>query len=141
MPVRVPEAATALGVHPATLRRWLRAGAPQARRGRRGRGGGALVDLAALRAWRVGRREPCEAGVARADLVILAGELPEMMATAVHDAWRNTSGPWKRELAGVMAGAWFEATSALLDRLRADCPAVPELQAIPERIEYLRAFK
>lgn len=133
-----------MNVHPATVRRWLRAGAPQVRRGRRGRGGGALVSVPALQAWRAGRREPCGASIERerADLVILAAEVPELLAGAVFEAFCEIEGPRKRLMGEPLALAWYLATTATLDRLRRDCPAVPELQPIPpEKIEYLRRLK
>ena len=51
VPVPAPQAARELGRHPATVSRWLAAGAPVVRPGRRGRGGSALVDVEQLRQW------------------------------------------------------------------------------------------
>src|SRR4051812_39493095 len=48
----VAEAAQHFKVDPATVRRWLTAGCPYLRRGRRGPGGGAVLDLEAVQNWR-----------------------------------------------------------------------------------------
>lgn len=133
LPLPVPQAAKALGVHVQTLRRWLREGAPQARRGQRGRGGGALVDPAAVEAWR--RQDGLQDA-----LLAIAGDAPEIVATAMHEAHRMIEGPDKARAAGYLAGAWLVTTDAFLDRLRVDCPAVPELQAIPAKVSALRAI-
>ena len=80
----LPEAARALGVSTSTLRRWMQAGAPVARRGRRGRGCRALLDPVAVQAWREGER-----GDADAALRDLAGRLPELIGDAMAEAFRN----------------------------------------------------
>lgn len=67
-PLPIEQAAQALGVSEVTLRRWLRAGAPQAARGRRGRGHVALIDPAEVRDWQAGRRAAGDAGQLLADL-------------------------------------------------------------------------
>ena len=58
VPVSVREAARALGCHEATLRQWVRDGAPCERPGAVGRGHGARVRVSAIRRWR-GRRWNC----------------------------------------------------------------------------------
>src|SRR4051794_9255673 len=50
--VRIAVAARQLGKSPETLRRWVRSGCPVAAPGGPGRGKGALLDVAAVRAWR-----------------------------------------------------------------------------------------
>ncbi len=51
----VAETADHFSVDPSTVRRWIKQpGCPVVRRGRRGPGGGALLDLAAVAAWRGG---------------------------------------------------------------------------------------
>lgn len=50
--VPIPEAAKRLGKSPATVRAWIRAGAPVLEPGSRGPGRAALVDVGALIAWR-----------------------------------------------------------------------------------------
>jgi hypothetical protein len=133
--VHVTAAAHSLGISVPTLRRWLRQGAPQARRGRRGRGGDALVDPAAVRAWRAS----C-AVVEHADLEVLAGELPELVGRAVAEAFAAVEGPHKRAAAGVLAGAWYVVTTKLLDRLRRDVPRLRDPDVVPAQIDHLRAI-
>ena len=89
------QAAQELQVHPATLRRWLREGAPQVRRGRRGKGGAALIDVAAIRAWR-------GQGAASATTIparVLAAEVPELLASAICEVFHAIEGPHKRACA------------------------------------------
>ena len=50
--VTIAQAAEELGFSPGTVRRWLAEGAPCVRPGHSGRNGAALVEVAALRAWR-----------------------------------------------------------------------------------------
>lgn len=114
------------------MRRWIGDGAPVARRGGRGRGRSTLVDVAALSAWRSGHAEDYPH--------ILAGEVSEIVAAAMYEAFVAIEGPHKRAAAGVLAGAWYLATSALLDRLRQDATDVPELRAQPEKVLMLRSI-
>lgn len=127
----IAAAAAAAGVSAPTLRRWIAAGAPVARRGRRGRGGAALIDVAAIEAWR-------GTGASTDALRAFAGEVPQLVADAVDETFRELVGPHKRSSAGPLAACWFQVASALLDRLRRDAPEIPELSAIPERIEQLQ---
>lgn len=133
--VPVHLAALELGVSVPTLRRWLRQGCPVARRGRRGRGGRALVDPRAVRAWR-GSSEACEL----AGLEVLAAEVPELVAGAVAEAFRQCDGPHKRATAGALAGAWYLVTVALFDRLRRDVPALADPATVPREIDHLRSI-
>lgn len=50
--VSVPGAAVHFGVDPATVRRWLQCGCPCVRKGQRGPGRGALLDLREVEVWR-----------------------------------------------------------------------------------------
>lgn len=129
------QAAAELGIAPRTLRRWLAAGAPTVTRGRRGRGGRALVDPQAVRAWRLS----CEA-IEHADLEVLAAELPELVAAAVFEAFRECEGPHKRQTAGVLAGVWYFVTVALLERLRRDVPELRDPATVPPQIGHLRTI-
>jgi hypothetical protein len=130
-PLPLPAAAAALGVSTPTLRRWLRRGAPVARRGGRGPGRAALVDPGAVRAW----RNPRTVGV---DARVLAAVLPDKLAQVLAEAHREIDGPHKRAAAGVIAGAWYCATVAILDELRLHDPAIPELDVLPDAIQRLR---
>lgn len=125
----VPEAARALGVSSSTLRRWMQAGAPVARRGRRGRGCRALVDPAAVQAWR-----EAETGNADAALRELAGRLPELIGDAMAEAFRMAD---KRNGAWVAVAGWQLAVGALFDHLAEHVPGLPD-PVVPEQIELLR---
>lgn len=128
------QAAHELQVHPATLRRWLREGAPQVRRGRRGKGGAALIDVAAIRAWR-------GQGAASATTIparVLAAEVPELLASAICEVFHAIDGPHKRACADVLAAAWYSGACALRDRLAEIDPAIPEIDELPEQIAHLR---
>ena len=122
-------AAAALGVSLPTLKRWIRDGCPVARRGRRGRGGAALVDPDAVQAWRRAAR-------GEDALVELAGRLPEIVGAAMAQAFRLA--PDKRgSTAWVAVAGWQLATGAVLDHLRAQGVEITD-PPIPESIEQLR---
>jgi len=124
------EARKELGVSASTLKRLLKAGAPQARPGRRGRGGGALFDVEAIRAWQ--RQESAQDAVR-----VVATELPEVIAAACEQAFRLTEGPHKRPSADVLTGAWYLITAAVLDKLGEHAP-VGWIESIPEPITRLQ---
>lgn len=134
MAVPFHQATDELQVDPATLRRWLRKGAPQVRRGRRGRGGGALLDVAAIRAWRNRTAVQASSISARA----LAAEIPELLAGAAMESFHAVTAPQKRAIAGVLAAAWYVSACALRDRLALLDPTIPEIDALPEQIAHLR---
>jgi len=93
------------------------------------------VDVAAVRAW----RGSCEA-VGHADLEVLAAELPELVADAVAEAFREVTGPHKRATAGALAATWYQVTVALLDRIRRDVPHVADPLVLPRQIATLTAI-
>jgi hypothetical protein len=93
-----------------------------------------MVYVEALAAWRRQRG----GAVAGDALRVLAAQIPEIVAAAVFEAFVEVSGPHKRSSAAVLAGAWFVVTSALLDRLRSECGDVPELNAVPQKVDMLR---
>ena len=99
------EAAAALGSSEASLRRWCDQGAPIARRGRRGKGGAALYDVNALKAWRDGDRgvEP-------------ASEFLALLGSVLWAQFLATSGPHKRAIASDFAAAWYRMRWELEDR-------------------------
>src|SRR5690606_31797540 len=126
----IVDAASALSVPAGTLRRWIREGCPHVP-GRRGRGCATLVDVQAVKQWR-------QANDRDALLQELAAALPDVLAAASVESWRLAEGIDKRKLAGITAATWYVCTSAVLDHLREQCPAVPELARLPDEIERLR---
>ena len=133
--VPIPAAADALEVSVPTLRRWIAAGAPVAARGRRGRGGRALVDPAAVAAWR-----GSAAATDHADLIVFAADVPQLVADAVADAFLQVEGPHKVSMAGPLAATWYAVTVALLDRLRQDVPTLTDPDVLPAQIDHLRSI-
>jgi len=129
--VPVRDAARALGVEPNTLRHWIAAGAPVARRGGRGRGNRTLVAPDAVRAWRA-------AGADERLLLALAAALPQALAEAMAEAHALATGMSKAPLAGILAAAWYVATTKTLDALRAHNASIPELSTMPPAIARLR---
>lgn len=128
------EAARALAISESSLRRWIARGAPQAKRGGRGRGRSALFDIEAVRAWR-----RSQTGASGSDaLRCFAGEVSQLTANAVAECFVAIEGAHKRACASVLAGAWYVVTSRLLDRLRRDCADIGDVSAIPESVERLR---
>jgi hypothetical protein len=121
---------TALGVSSSTLKRMVKAGAPQARKGRPGRGGGALFDLEAIRAWQ--RQEKMEDA-----LRVFAAELPEVVAAACEECFKLVSGPHKKPSADVLAGVWYVVSHDLLQRIGEVVP-VGGIRTVPEPIKRLR---
>lgn len=123
-----------MGVRPGTLRRWLRQGCPTVTRGRRGRGNAALVDPEAVRQWRgAGERERV--------FLELADAIPEVLAGAAAESLRLAQGMDKKRLAGVLTAHWYLGTAAVLDRMREQCPSVPDLTAIPDAVERLQKIE
>lgn len=137
----IEQAAAELGLPPTTVRYWIdRRGCPTVRRGGRGRGNATLIDPAAVRAWMAGRDQPAttaptsEHGMA----LMYAERVPDLLAEALYNAWRETDGPAKRQLAASVAVAWYQAASAELDRLRNRHPDIPHVTSLPEAIVKLK---
>lgn len=130
MALPLNEAARALNTSETTLRRWIAAGAPVARRGRRGRGHAALVDVEAVRAWRLAKPGDDEAA-----LRAMAAHMPELLADAVFEAFRLA--PDKRGAAWTAVAAWQLSALAILDHLAERVGELPAPE-IPEKVEYLR---
>jgi|SRR5690606_20728165 len=130
----LPEAARALGVSTPTLKRWIRQGAPVARRGRRGRGCRTLIDPEAIRAWR--QAQDADHAQVEAALRALAGCIPQVLADAVEEAFRLA--PDKRGAAWTACAAWQLSVVAVLDHLRACGADISDPDTIPESIERLR---
>jgi hypothetical protein len=95
-----------------------------------------LVDCEAIAAWRAARA----ASERNAEVLVrvLAADVPEIVADAMHEAFRHVDGPHKRAVAGVLAGAWFLVSAAMLDRLRREVPELADLTVLPEKISTLR---
>lgn len=125
------QAARALNVPTGRLRRWVREGCPVAARGGRGRGNPLLVDPAKVLEWR-------EANDRDQTILEVAAAVPEILAAAAVEGWIRADGFNKRALAGFAAASWYVSTTAVLDNLRQQCPAVPELTQLPAGIERLR---
>lgn len=125
----LPAAARELGVSVATLRRWLHAGAPQTRRGARGRGRATLVNPAAIVAWRASRAVTTNADASR---------IPDLIADGVAEAFEQAEGLPKQRAAGFACHAWYSASTRVLDHLRESDPTVPDVASVPLAIERLR---
>jgi hypothetical protein len=69
---------------------------------------------------------------------MLAAEVPELTADAIHAAFLEVESNHKRAIAGVLAGVWYLVTVAILDRIRADAPSVPDVESVPDKITALR---
>lgn len=136
-PMKIEQAAAALGVSVSSLRRDISQGAPVARRGRRGCGGAALVSVEAVAAWRATRGPSMDAARAVA-AGELASELPELLASAMAEVFRQIEGPHKRAMAGALAACWYRTSCAIIDKLRETEPAIPEISSLPPEIERLR---
>lgn len=71
-------------------------------------------------------------------LLALADDVPEVIARAIAESWRLAEGIDKHKLAGVLTATWYVTATAILDYLRDQCPAVPELDKLPEEVERLQ---
>lgn len=119
----ISEAAIALKVKPGTLRRLCRQGMPH-QPGGKGRGKACMIDIAVARRWIGGTADD------RAVLQ-LAGELPQLLAKSIFDAWQKSYGPHKRALARALVGVWYLSANTLLERLRESNNQVPKFNGNP----------
>src|SRR5262245_10010756 len=110
------------------VRRWIAAGMPCEQRGSRGRGRVTLLDPEKVERWRRGHVD--------ARLHRFASEIPDIVARALADTYREAHGPFKVPMGGHFRAAWFAITNALLDRIRADVPDLPELHAVPDIVSH-----
>ena len=138
-PVPIAVAADRLGVGVATLRRMLRAGAPQARRGRPGRGGEALLDVNAIRAWQAAHNGT---GGSTAALEAFGAQIPEIVAGAI---WRvfilcHDKPIDRRTLPGGLAATWYEIAKALRDHIAIEAPNVADITETPAQIDQLLRY-
>lgn len=137
--VPIDIAADQLGVGVVTVRRMLRAGAPQARRGRKGRGGQALLDVNAIAAWQASRNG---SGDHVAALEAFAAQMPEVVADEI---WRvfllcRDKPPDRRTLPGAFAALWYAISKALRDRVAIDVPSVADITETPPQIDHLMRY-
>jgi hypothetical protein len=138
-PVPIRVAADRLGVGVPTVRRMLRAGAPQARRGRKGRGGQALLDANAIRAWQASRNGT---GGHVAALEAFAAQIPDVVAQEI---WRvfllcHDKPPDRRTLPGAFAALWYAIAKALRDRIAIEAPNVADIAETPAQIDLLLRY-
>lgn len=137
--VKLADAAAELGLPVSTLQFWIsRKGCPVARRGRRGRGGATMVDPVAVRAWLAGRDQPTAPTTEHDVMLAYAERLPDLLAEAMFAAYCAVESPAKRQLAGTVAVAWYQAINGELDRLRDLWPDVPHVTTVPEAINKLK---
>lgn len=81
------------------------------------------------------------AGERERALLELAGQVPELLAEAATESLQLATGIDKRKLARILVAAWYLSATRVLDYMRAQCPAVPGVVPIPERIEALRKIE
>ena len=139
----IGQAAAELDLPPSTLHFWIsRKGCPVARKGGRGRGNATMVDPAAVRRWQADRDQPAPtAPTSEHDLALMyAQRLPDLLAQAMFAAYCAVESPAKRQLAAAVACAWYQATSAELDRLRDRHPNIPHVTSLPEAINKLKSI-
>lgn len=137
----IGQAADSLDLPVSTLRFWIdRRGCPTVRRGGRGRGNATLVDVAAVRHWLAGRDQPTPPTTEHDVMLAYAERLPDLLADAMYRAWCDVDAPLKRQLAASVAVAWYQATSAELDRLRERHPDIPHITSLPEAINKLKSI-
>src|SRR5262245_58720791 len=110
-PKSMIEAARELGISRSQLARDIRAGAPVARRGGRGRGRTTRIDVDAVAKWRKGKGAQLDVDALR----LFAAVIPELVAEEIYEAFTKIDGPHKRECAGALAAVWYCVTTRLLD--------------------------
>ncbi len=128
------EAAAALGVTERSVRRWIAEGAPTVCRGRRGRGGGTLLDIKAIEAWRASQGAVGRPGADADQLRAVLAGLPQAIAAMIAEQFRDASGPHKRALASEFAALGYRLCFLIED---AGGPPVAKLPAL----EQLRGIK
>ena len=94
-----------------------------------------MIDPAAVVAWQASR-----AASEHDQVVVLAAELPELIASAIEIAFREFDGAAKRPVAGFAAACWYVVTTAILDRLRRDVPHLRDPDVLPKGIDHLRSI-
>ena len=119
----IEQAARALGIGQSTLRRWVTRGAPMVRRGRRGRGGQALLDPSAISSWRASGAAPrAEVPDAALDFRAELISLRDLVMATIVERFSEVEGPAKRQIAAEFAALGYAVTYALEDAY--DLPVV-----------------
>lgn len=116
------EIAAQFNVSPRTVLRWIEGGCPTVRRGRKGNGGGFVLDADQVKAWRQSRGADSTAATLEA-----ASLVPELLADAVEQAARDATGPHKLALHGALAEAWHRTALRFLEALRQRYPDAADL--------------
>lgn len=128
-------AARELGVSSSTLRRWIRAGAPLARRGRRGRGRAALVSVEAVASWRASYAVAERPGVS---VIPDFSAVPDILGDTISEILDRADGLPKQRIARMLCELWYVSAFRVMDHLREIDPATPDVSAVPLSIERLR---
>lgn len=123
-PATVADIAAAFGVGERTVQNWITGGCPVIQRGRRGRGGAALLDLDAVAAWRGSQHDHSDD---TAVVLEIASLLPAVLAEACAEAAARADGTHKRDLHGALAATWYLATTRTLQALCEKYPAAAHL--------------
>jgi hypothetical protein len=130
-PATIAECALELRLSRRQLQRYIADGAPQLRKGRRGRGGEALLDAAAIVGWLAVQARTADG---QALLRVLASEVPELVAVQLHRQFVNSAGPHKKAVGRELQLIWGLLTAALLERIRRDVPDLPDAADVPDAI-------
>jgi len=127
-PVGITACALELGMSRRSLERHLDAGAPQYRRGHRGRGGQALLDPDAIGAW-IAQRD----GRANGEELIrlFTADVPAIVAAAIARQFASIDGPHKKAIGPELQRLWSEICIELLERARRDAPDLPDVNHVP----------
>lgn len=117
-------------IKPGTIRRWCREGCPH-EKGGRGRGHATLVSVDEVLAWLAASQDQRQA-------IELANGVPDWIAKAIFNCWRDAEGMDKRRLAGILTAGWYAASTAVLDAMREKNSAVPDISSLPAEIQHLQ---
>jgi hypothetical protein len=117
----IHDVAKYFGVDPCTVRRWILKGCPCVRRGSRGPGRGAVLDLIAVIAWR---------SRAIAPTGFTADEVVQRIAQALWDSLENDhadlrAGISREEMSAALLVAWERLTSTFGQTFKWDAQPEP----------------
>jgi hypothetical protein len=139
-------AAAALGIGVSTLSLYVTQDAPVAVRGRRGRGGAALFDIDAVRAWIDQRKNAAPrsqvaltGGTRTETLQQLAIDVERIVGAVAWRRYRATPRDEQRRAAETLAAAGFETVLLLRERIEADAGELTPLNVgAVARLQQLR---